>query len=119
MHTRIGKMLKLLQSKRKKEELKLLESNIEKYLVSRIKQECDGMALKFVSPGFNGVPDRIIFLPGGKIVLAELKAPQKKLRALQTYVCDLLEATGVKVFRAVDSREKVDSLIEELKRNDI
>ena len=97
----------------------MLESSIEKYLVSRIKQECDGMALKFVSPGFNGVPDRIIFLPGGKIVLAELKAPQKKLRASQTYVCDLLEATGVKVFRAVDSREKVDSLIEELKRNDI
>ena len=56
----------------------MLESSIEKYLVSRIKQECDGMALKFVSPGFNGVPDRIIFLPGGKIVLAELKAPQKK-----------------------------------------
>ncbi len=97
----------------------MLESNIEKYLVSRIKQECDGMALKFVSPGFNGVPDRIIFLPGGKIVLAELKAPRKKLRALQTYVCDLLEATGVKVFRAVDSKEKVDRLIEELKRNDI
>jgi len=36
-----------------------------------------GMAVKFTSPGLDGVPDRIVLLPGRKIAFVELKAPGK------------------------------------------
>lgn len=42
-----------------------------------------GLAPKFTSPGFDGVPDRLILLPGGKVAFIELKAPGKTLRPLQ------------------------------------
>ena len=85
-----------------------LEKTIEKYLVKRVK-EAGGMAAKWVSPGMSGVPDRIIFLPGGRIIFVEVKAPGKKLRPLQLYVKDQLEALGVD-FRVVDSKESVNAL---------
>ena len=50
------------------------ESAIEGRLRDRVKL-LGGRCLKFVSPGQNGVPDRIILLPGGRVVFAELKAP--------------------------------------------
>jgi len=42
-----------------------------------------GIAAKFVSPGFDGVPDRLVLLPKGKMAFIELKAKGKKLRPLQ------------------------------------
>lgn len=81
---------------------------IEGYLVKRVKA-LGGQALKWVSPGMSGVPDRIVFLPGGRIILVEVKAPGKKLRPLQLYVKEQLEALGVD-FRVVDSKEAVNAL---------
>lgn len=60
----------------------LRESVIEKALVKEAKSR-GGMAVKFVSPGFDGVPDRLVLLPGGKCAFVELKAPGKKLRPLK------------------------------------
>ena len=51
----------------------LRESVIEKALVKEAKSR-GGMAVKFVSPGFDGVPDRLVLLPGGKCAFVELKA---------------------------------------------
>ena len=85
-----------------------LEKTVERYLVKRVK-EAGGMAPKWVSPGMSGVPDRIVFLPGGRILFVEVKAPGKKLRPLQVYVRDQLEALGVD-FRVVDSKEAVNAL---------
>ena len=67
------------------------------------------MAPKWVSPGHSGVPDRIVFLPGGRIIFVEVKAPGKKLRPLQVHVKGQLEALGVD-FRVVDSKESVNAL---------
>lgn len=53
------------------------ESTIEAYLRDRVK-ELGGKAYKFVSPGNDGVPDRLVCLPGGRAVFVELKAPGKK-----------------------------------------
>jgi hypothetical protein len=85
-----------------------LEKTIEGYLVKQVKA-LGGQALKWVSPGMSGVPDRIVFLPGGRIILVEVKAPSKKLRPLQLYVKEQLEALGVD-FRVVDSKEAVNAL---------
>jgi hypothetical protein len=53
-----------------------------------------GLCLKFVSPGHNGVPDRIIIMPGGKVSFVELKAPGCKPRPLQEHTLAKLRALG-------------------------
>ena len=58
------------------------EKIIEQKLVRAVKM-MGGLAPKFVSPGLNGVPDRIVLLPGAKLAFVELKADGKKLRPLQ------------------------------------
>jgi hypothetical protein len=59
-----------------------LEKEIEGKLVAEVEKE-GGYCLKFVSPGHSGVPDRIVFLPGGHVKLIEVKRPNGKLSALQ------------------------------------
>lgn len=53
------------------------EKTIEEALVKRVKA-LGGMAEKFTSPSKRSVPDRIVTLPGGRIIFVELKAPGKK-----------------------------------------
>lgn len=52
-----------------------LEKDIERKLVAMVKRR-GGYCLKWVCPGWSGVPDRIILLPGGRVVFVELKRPQ-------------------------------------------
>lgn len=89
----------------------MVESDVEKKLCQRVKSDLDGMALKFISPGLNGVPDRIILLPGARAVFVETKAPGKKLRALQRYVCGLIRRHGFDVLR-IDDFDKIDAFIQ-------
>ena len=49
------------------------EKTIEHKLVKAV-HLMGGLALKFISPGFDGVPDRVVLLPGGKAAFVELKA---------------------------------------------
>lgn len=51
-----------------------LERDIEKKLRLMI-QRHGGLCLKWVCPGWAGVPDRICLLPGGRIIFVELKRP--------------------------------------------
>lgn len=90
------------------------ESKIEK----RLKKEIEligGKALKFISPGMNGVPDRIVLLPQGRVVFVELKAPGKKLRAIQELRKKQLEKLGFRV-EVIDNIDKVLEFVKELKR---
>ena len=73
------------------------EKIIEEKLKKAVKEK-GGLCLKFVSPGFDGVPDRIILMPGGIMAFAELKAPGKKLRPLQERRKRQLESLGFSVF---------------------
>ena len=57
------------------------EKNIESKLSTEVRRR-GGLAPKFVSPGLDGVPDRLILLPSGKAAFAELKAPGKTLRQI-------------------------------------
>lgn len=64
------------RGKKVKAGIEMIENDIEKYLVKRVKEN-DGLCLKFVSPGNRGVPDRICI--GNDIIcFVELKAPGKK-----------------------------------------
>lgn len=85
------------------------ESNIERQLKKKI-ELLGGKALKFISPGVSGVPDRIVLLPGGKIIFVELKAPKKKLRELQKYRKKELEELGFRV-EVIDSLDRVNEFV--------
>ena len=58
------------------------EKQIEHALVMAVKA-AGGMCPKLVSPGTDGMPDRMILLPKGHIGFVEVKAPGKKPRPLQ------------------------------------
>lgn len=96
----------------------MLEKDVEQYLCKRVKKELQGIAFKFVSPGFNGVPDRIVLVPYGRIYFVETKAPGKKLRKLQEYVCGLIKQLGFKVLR-IDTKEKVEAFVREVQTGGI
>lgn len=86
----------------------MLERKVERRLVDRAK-ESGGLAIKWTSPAFSGVPDRIVFLPGGRIFFVELKAPGERPTPLQSRVHQILTDLGADV-RVVDSMEAVDAL---------
>lgn len=86
----------------------MLERKVEARLVDRAK-EAGGLAIKWTSPAFSGVPDRIVFLPGGRIIFVELKKPGERPSALQSRVHKMLTGLGADV-RLVDSLEAVDLL---------
>ena len=72
-----------------------------------------GLCLKWVSPGFTGVPDRIILLPGGLVRFAETKAPGKTERPRQRVVQELLLRLGFTVYSSVGSYERVQAIVQE------
>ena len=86
------------------------EKEIEAALVKAAKKR-NGLALKFVSPGLSGVPDRLVLLPMGRMGFIELKAPGKKLRKLQEKRKSQLEALGFLVF-CLDSKEEVEVVLD-------
>ena len=89
------------------------ETRIENRLTKEI-EKIGGKALKFVSPGTTGVPDRIVLLPHGKMIFVELKAPGKKQSPMQIYRAKEYRNLGFDV-RCIDSTELIMELIEEVK----
>ena len=71
-----------------------LERDIERALVAMVKRR-GGLCLKWVCPGWAGVPDRIILLPRGRVIFAELKRPKGgKVSALQKWWAEQLTKLG-------------------------
>lgn len=87
------------------------ESTIEAYLREQVR-EAGGRAYKFVSPGNDGVPDRIVVFPGGRVIFVELKAPGKEPTPMQVMQHDRLRALGAAV-RVIDSKAKVEWFVRE------
>lgn len=90
----------------------MLESRIENKLKTEI-DKLGGKAYKFIS-GENGVPDRLVLLPGGKAIFVELKRPKEKPRKLQLLNHKRLRALGFDV-RVIDSIDGVKDFIEEVR----
>ena len=94
------------------QEEKLYERTIEQKLAARVKA-MGGIAPKFTSAGFDGMPDRLVLLPGGRMGFVELKAPGRKPRPLQLVRHRLLRRLGFKVF-VIDEINQIDSVLEEI-----
>lgn len=90
----------------------MTEKYIEQKLIKAVK-ELGGITPKFVSPGLDGVPDRIVLLPMGRIAFVELKAPGKKMRPLQVKRKTQLEALGFLVY-CIDGVEQIGGVLDEI-----
>ena len=88
------------------------EKKIEKKLVKRVR-EIGGLALKFVSPGYDGVPDRLILIAYGKIAFVEVKAPGEKPRPLQVSRINKIKSLGFKVY-VLDDEKQIGGIIDEI-----
>ena len=91
------------------------EREIEKSLVGSVKR-MGGICPKWVSPGLDGVLDRIVLFPGGRIGFVELKAPGKKMRPLQKKRKEKLESLGFLVF-CIDRTEQIEEVLREIQRS--
>ncbi|MNW50866.1 VRR-NUC domain protein [compost metagenome] len=89
------------------------ESLLERRLVREVKR-IGGLAPKFVSPGNNGVNDRLVILPGGITVYVEMKAPGKPLQPLQENWKLKLLKRGHRHYK-LDSVEDIDRFIQEVR----
>ena len=88
----------------------LRERDIEKRLVSEARER-GGMAVKLVSPGIDGLPDRLVLMPGGKMAFVELKAPGRKPRPVQRVRIRQLVAMGYGVY-VVDSVDQIGEVLD-------
>ena len=90
----------------------MLEKEIEQKFALAVKR-AGGIAPKFVSPGYAGMPDRLVLLPDGVIAFAELKAPGRKPRPLQEARHRLLRRLGFRVY-VIDSEDQIGGMLREL-----
>ena len=88
------------------------EKNIEQKFAHAIKA-AGGIAPKFVSPGFDGMPDRMVLMPEGRIAFVEVKAPGEKPRPLQLARHRLLRRLGFRVY-VLDSEKQITRIIDEI-----
>lgn len=88
------------------------EKNIEQAFRKAVR-DSGGIALKFVSPGFSGVPDRLVLMPHGRMAFVEVRSPSEKPRALQLSRHKLLRRLGFKVY-VLDSMAGIQRNIEDV-----
>ena len=90
----------------------MLEKTIEHKLAVTVKKH-GGIAVKFVSPNYDGMPDRLVLLPDGLCAFVEVKAPNKKPRPLQKVRHKTLKRLGFKVY-VLDDVEQIGGMIDEI-----
>lgn len=90
-----------------------LEKEIEDKLRKAVKAR-GGWCLKWVSPGWRGVPDRIVLLPGARIWFVETKRPKGgRYSAMQDKWRDWLTELGFPYWR-IKNREELQSFLAEI-----
>lgn len=88
------------------------EKTVEQKL-TRAVQCRDGLALKFLSPGWDGAPDRLVLLPHGRCAFVELKAPGKRMRPLQLRRKRQLERLGFQTY-CIDHPDQIGGVLDEI-----
>jgi len=92
-----------------------VEKKLERKLCAGMKTR-GGEALKFSSPSFTGMPDRICLAPTGQIWFVELKSTGKKPSPIQKAVHARLRNLGFQVF-VIDSEEKLQEFFSHVERD--
>lgn len=90
----------------------MLEKQIEKAFVMAVRAR-GGWCPKFTSPGTDGMPDRLVLMPGGRMAFAELKAPGEKPRPLQLARHEVLRALGFSVY-VIDDPDRIGGVLDEI-----
>ncbi len=86
-----------------------MEKKIERYLVNRV-ERMGGLCVKFPPLFFAGFPDRIVLLPGARIIFVETKDKGKKPTALQVRIHGKLKGMGFRV-EVLDRKESIDEFM--------
>lgn len=63
-----------------------------------------GIPVKLTDMTRSGLPDRLALLPGGRVMLAEIKSKGERPRPLQEYMITKIREMGFKVY-VIDSYE--------------
>ena len=86
------------------------EKSAEAFLRDEVRQ-LGGRSYKWVSPGYSGVPDRIVVLPPGRVCFVELKSEGKTSTKQQKKRQAELRALGCTVYADIDTKAKVRELL--------
>ena len=89
------------------------EKTIEQKLTAAVKR-CGGICPKFTSPGFDGMPDRIVLLPHGRMAFVEVKTPGENPRPLQEARHGMLRRLGFLVY-VLAREEDIGGIIDEIR----
>jgi len=111
-YARVGLIGKIGKWAIEKMEVRMREKAIEQKLVQAVKA-MGGIAPKFTSPGFDGMPDRLVLMPKGKIAFVEVKRHGEKPRPLQKSRHGLLRRLGFQVY-VLDDGEQIGGILNEI-----
>jgi len=89
------------------------EKLIEQKLIRAVKA-AGGIAVKLVSPGYDGMPDRLVLLPGRKMAFVEVKAHGMKPQPLQIRRHLLIRQLGFLVF-VLDDERQIGGILDEIR----
>ena len=89
------------------------EKQTELKLVSAVKK-LGGIAPKFMSPGLDGMPDRIVLLPGGHMAFVDVTAMGCESRPLQLAGHGMRRRLCFRVY-VVDSLEQIGGILDEIR----
>ena len=96
----------------KKDMVAMLEKTLERKLVQAVKAR-GGLAPKLVCPGFDGMPDRLLLLPFGRIAFVEVKRPGMRPRRLQIHIHEMLRRLGFLVY-VIDDERQIEGVLDEI-----
>lgn len=84
------------------------EKNLERKL-KRDTETAGGWCIKLICTHVSGLPDRLLLLPGGRVIFVEVKTESKKPRRLQTIIHKRLRKLGF-VVEVVDTSKKINDI---------
>ncbi|GFH40253.1 VRR-NUC domain-containing protein [Pseudolactococcus insecticola] len=90
----------------------MLEKIIEQKLGIAVKS-AGGRCLKFITPTLDGVPDRLVLMPQGRIAFVEVKQKGQKPRPLQVLRMKQLTNLGFRCF-VLDDIEQIPEIVKTL-----
>lgn len=95
---------------------KMMTKDSEKDLERRLGKEVKalgGKSVKIFNPWEVGLPDRLLLLPGGRVIFVELKSTGEQPRPIQRVKHEELRRLGYEV-RVIDRQQQIDELTHDI-----